>query len=199
PYVDASASAAFRSKWRRAVVGSAGIVVEAGLASIAVLIWVAAEPGMVRALAFNVILIGGVSTLLFNGNPLLRFDGYYVLSDLIEIPNLGARANKYVLYLIQRYALGAEGLSSPVTARGEPAWFVFYALASTAYRLSIMVTIALLVASKLFFIGIVLAILSVATTLVWPMIKAGRFVIESPLLRRQRRRAIAVSAGTVIA
>lgn len=198
PYVDASASAAFRSKWRRAVVGSAGIMVEAGLASIAVLVWVAAEPGMVRALAFNIILIGGVSTLLFNGNPLLRFDGYYVLADLLEIPNLGARANKYVLYLIQRYALGAEGVSSPVTARGEAPWFFVYAVAASVYRLSIMLTIALLVASKLFFVGIALAIMSVTSTLVWPVIKAARFLVESPLLRRRRRRAIGISAGTVI-
>src|SRR5258708_9202456 len=101
------------------------------------LVWIAAEPWLVRAFAFNVILIGGVSTLLFNGNPLLRFDGYYVLADLLEIPNLGARANKYVLYLIQRYSLGAAGLSSPVTARGDASWFFFYAVPSSGYRLSL--------------------------------------------------------------
>ena len=67
----------------------------------------------------DVIVIGGVSTLFFNGNPLLKFDGYYVLADLLEIPNLASRANKYILYLIQRYAFAMEGLSSPVTARGE--------------------------------------------------------------------------------
>ena len=54
----------------------------------------------------HVIIIGGVSTLLFNGNPLLRFDGYYVLSDILEIPNLGKRANRYIGYLIQRYLFG---------------------------------------------------------------------------------------------
>jgi putative peptide zinc metalloprotease protein len=196
PYVDASASAAFRSKWSRAVVGAAGILVETALASLAVLVWVSAEPGMVRALAFNVILIGGLSTLLFNGNPLLRFDGYYVLSDLLEIPNLGSRANKYVIYLIQRYAFGVTDAVSPVTARGEPTWFVLYALSAQAYRLSIMMTIALVVAGKFFFVGVALAFASVATTLVWPVVKGARFVVESPVLQRRRRRAILVCSAT---
>ena len=144
--------------------GAAGIMVEAALASIALFVWLSAEPGLVRAFAFNVILIGGVSTLLFNGNPLLKFDGYYVLSDILEIPNLAARANKYVIYLVQRYAFGIGGISSPATAPGEGTWFTVYALSAAIYRLSILLTIALYVASKLFFVGIALAIASVAST-----------------------------------
>jgi len=93
-YVDASASAAFRQKHRRIIVGAAGILVETALAAIAIIIWIYGSPGIGRAIAFNVILIGGVSTLLFNGNPLLRFDAYFILSDLIEIPNLGSRATR---------------------------------------------------------------------------------------------------------
>jgi putative peptide zinc metalloprotease protein len=200
PYVDASASAAFGNKWSRAAVGAAGIMVEAALASIAVLVWVSAEPGLVRALAFNVILIGGLSTLLFNGNPLLKFDGYYVLSDLLEIPNLAARANKHVIYLIQRYAFGIlDGISSPVTARGEAAWFVLYALGALAYRLSIMLTIALFVAGKLFFVGVALAVASIVAGLVWPIFKGVRFIFESPLLQRKRRRAMLVCSATASA
>jgi putative peptide zinc metalloprotease protein len=190
PYVDASSSAAFRNKWQRATVSAAGILVEAAIASVALLVWLAVEPGFVRAFAYNVMLIGGVSTLLFNGNPLLKFDGYYVLSDLVEIPNLGLRANKYVTYLIQRYAFGIGGVASPATARGEAAWFLVYALAATAYRLSIMLTIALYVAGKLFFVGVALSIASVATTVIWPLVRALRFVADSPQLYRRRRRAI---------
>jgi putative peptide zinc metalloprotease protein len=199
PYVDASASAAFRNKWNRATVDAAGIMVEAGLASIALMVWIAAEPGLVRAFAFNVILIGGVSTLLFNGNPLLKFDGYYILSDLLEIPNLGSRANKYVLYLVQRHVFGVSGLSSPATAAGEAGWFLVYALSAAIYRLSILLTISLYVASKLFFIGIALAIVSIATTLIWPVVNAMKFVVDSPLLHRRRRRAILACSATVAA
>jgi putative peptide zinc metalloprotease protein len=199
PYVNASASSAFRNKWHRATVGAAGIMVEAGLASIALCVWIAAEPGLVRAFAFSVILIGGVSTLLFNGNPLLKFDGYYVLSDLLEIPNLGSRANKYVIYLIQRYAFGIGGIWPPVTAAGEAGWFLLYAISAAVYRLSILLTIALYVASKLFFVGIALAIASVAMTLLWPIARAIKFVAEAPLLYRRRRRAILACAASLAA
>src|SRR6185436_18624209 len=81
PYVDASASTAFRETQRRALVGAAGMIVELFLASIAFFLWLQAEPGVFRAVLYNVMLIAGISTVIFNGNPLLRFDGYYILSD----------------------------------------------------------------------------------------------------------------------
>src|SRR6185503_10544121 len=103
PYVDASAAWAFPGKWRRIAVGAAGMAVELVLASLALYVWLAVEPGLVRALAFHVIVIAGISTLVFNANPLLRYDGYYILADLLEIPNLRARANRYLGYLGERY------------------------------------------------------------------------------------------------
>ncbi|SNR79802.1 peptidase M50 [Puniceibacterium sediminis] len=196
PYVDASASSGFQSKWSRAVVGGAGILVEIFIAAIAIFVWAEAEPGLIRAAAFNTILIGSVSTLLFNGNPLLRFDGYYVLSDLVEIPNLGNRANAYVFYVIKKYLFGMRDLSSPVTARGEQGWFLFYAVAAFLYRLSIMIGIALFIAGKLFFIGVGLAIWAVLSALVFPVIKGLWWLIEAPELRSNRARAMLVS-GTV--
>jgi putative peptide zinc metalloprotease protein len=81
PYVDASAAAAFSDKWKRVAVGAAGIGVELVVAALAFGVWLAVEPGALRSLAYDVMWIGGASTLLFNGNPLLRFDGYYVLSE----------------------------------------------------------------------------------------------------------------------
>jgi putative peptide zinc metalloprotease protein len=197
PYVDASASAAFPEKHRRAVVGAAGIMVEMALAALTTFVWVMAEPGLVRAIAFNVILIGGVSTLLFNGNPLLRFDGYYVLADLIEIPNLAQRANRYVFHLLQRALFGVPDLESPVTARGEPVWFVGYAVLSFLYRMLVMVGIAFLVATQFFFVGVALAILSVFMAVGWPLLKGLRYLLADPALRGRRRRALAVSAAGV--
>ena len=93
PYVDASAASEFRSKWRRALVGAAGMIVEVFFAALALYVWLAVEPGIVRALAFNVMVVAGISTVVFNGNPLLRYDGYYILSDLLEIPNLAQRGH----------------------------------------------------------------------------------------------------------
>ncbi|MCA0921684.1 peptidase M50 [Pseudooceanicola nanhaiensis] len=199
PYVDASASAGFPSKWHRAVVGGAGILVELFVAGLAMIFWAAAEPGLARAAAFNAVLIGSVSTLLFNGNPLLRFDGYYVLADLLEIPNLGQRANRHFFHVIKRYAFGMKASFSPATARGERTWFLLYAVGAFLYRLSIMVGIAVFIASKLFFLGVALALWAVANALVFPVLKGLWWLIEAPELRRQRPRALAVSGMGVAA
>lgn len=102
PYVDASAAWAFAERWRRVLVGLAGMAVEVFLAALALLLWLNVEPGMVRTVAYNTILLAGVSTIVFNANPLLRFDGYYVLADLLEIPNFRARSTAYVGYLCER-------------------------------------------------------------------------------------------------
>ncbi|GGO88396.1 hypothetical protein GCM10011348_43760 [Marinobacterium nitratireducens] len=200
PYVDASDSIAFHSKWQRALVASAGILTEMLLAALAMIVWVNAEEGLVRALAFNVMLIGGVSTLLFNGNPLLRFDGYYVLCDLLEIPNLGTRANRYLGYLIQRYAFGMEEADSPATSVREGYWMFGYAVASFLYRLFITFAIVvLLVSSKLFAVGILLAVWAVFLMLVLPLLKQLRFLLTGPALRRRRGRALAVTAAFLAA
>ncbi|MGH9362025.1 MAG: hypothetical protein ACRD2T_08915, partial [Thermoanaerobaculia bacterium] len=92
PYVDASASTALRSKRERIFVGAAGMVVEVFIASLALFFWLNAEAGLLRSIAYNIVFVAGVSTILFNANPLLRYDGYYILSDLLEIPNLRARS-----------------------------------------------------------------------------------------------------------
>ncbi len=194
-YVDASASTAFREKWRRALVGGAGILVEMALASVAIILWGYAEPGLVRAIAFNVALIGGVSTLLFNGNPLLRFDGYYVLSDLLEIPNLASRGNKYVFYLIRRRAFGIRDEAPPTVAKGEGRWLVSYAIGSLLYRLLMLYGVTIFIASRLFFIGIALAMSAVAATIIWPALNGLWYIITSPQLVQHRRRALAVTAA----
>lgn len=192
PYVDASSSAAFPEKWRRAIVGGAGIMVELSLAALALIFWLNAEPGLARAFAFNVMLIGGVSTLLFNGNPLLRFDGYFVLADLVEIPNLGQRSNRYVFYLCQRYLLGLRDSQSPVTARGERRWLLGYAVAAFLYRASISVAISLFVASKFFFVGVMLAIWAVSNMFVFPVVKGLWWLFTAPAMRGHKARGSAV-------
>ena len=197
PYVDASAASAFRDRRKRMLVGAAGILVELFLASIALFVWLSVEPGVVRAIAYNIMLIGGVSTLLFNGNPLLRFDGYYVLADAIEIPNLGTRANRYFGYLFQRYLFGLKKTVSPVSARGERFWFITYGIAAFLYRILIMAAIILFVAGKFFVIGVLLALWAVVPLLLMPAWKAVSFVLFNPQLNRMRTRSIAISAMLV--
>ena len=194
PYVDASSATAFRDKRKRMMVGSVGILAELFLAGVAAIVWASVEPGLVRTAAYNVMLIGGVSTILFNGNPLLKFDGYYVLADAIEIPNLGTRSNNYYGYLFQRYLFGVKDAKSPVGARGERGWFLFYGLAAFAYRMFIMFAIIVLVASQFFFVGVLLAIWAAFTQLVIPMGKIVAFLFSDRRLGRQRGRAVATSA-----
>ena len=138
-------------------------------------------------------LIAGVSTLIFNGNPLLRFDGYYIFADWLEIPNLGARSNRYLGYLIQRYLFGAREASSPA-APGERAWLAFYAVASFGYRMFVMVAIVMFVVTKFFFIGVLIGIWAGILMFVLPLTKSAAFLISSPRLREHRRRALAVTA-----
>ncbi|MDJ0864359.1 MAG: HlyD family efflux transporter periplasmic adaptor subunit [Gammaproteobacteria bacterium] len=196
PYVDASAASVFRHRRRRMMVGAAGIMVELFLAALALFVWVNAESGVVRAVAYNVMLIAGVSTLLFNGNPLLRFDGYYVLADALEMPNLGPRANKYIGYLVQRYLFGVREAESPATAPGERTWLLGYGVLSFCYRMFIMFVIVLFVAGKFFTIGIVLAVWALTSQLVIPAVKVARTAWTSPRLRRRRKRVLGTS-GTL--
>src|SRR5436190_15296936 len=199
PYVEASAATAFRSRRRRAVVGAAGMAVEMFIAALAFYVWLAIEPGLLRAVLFNVMVIAGVSTLLFNGNPLLRYDAYYILCDLIEMPNLQARALRYWTYLAERYALGVREAEAPIASRGEKAWFVFYGMASSTYRVLVTVVIALFIASRFFIIGVLLAAWALVAMAVLPLARAARHVLASPRLRKRRRRAIGVTFGSAAA
>ncbi len=197
PYVDASSAWGFTDKRKRMAVGAAGIAVELFLGALAMFVWLTVEPGAVRAIAYNVMLISGVSTLLFNGNPLLRFDGYYVLADGIEIPNLGSRSNQYLGYLFQRYVFGINDAESPAHTAGERNWLAIYGIASFFYRITISFIIILFIAGKFFIIGILLAIWAVATQVLMPVVKVAIYVANSPSLRRQRKRAILISAAIV--
>ena len=197
PYVDASAAWGFRDKYKRILVGAVGIFVELFLASLALFIWLLVEPGLVKDAAFNALLIGSVSTLVFNANPLLRFDGYYVLQDLIEIPNLYSRASRYYLYLAQRYVFGINKVSSPVTADGESLWFIVYGLSALCYRLVLMVIIVIFLAEKYLFIGILLGAWSITMQIILPIIRGARFLQNSPKLDGNRVRANSISSALI--
>ena len=199
PYVDASSAWGFRDKRRRMLVGAIGIMAELFMGAIALFVWLIVEPGTVHTVAYNVMLISGVSTLLFNGNPLLRFDGYYVLVDTLEIPNLGNRSNQHLGYLIQKYLFGSKDAESPADSPGERRWFVFYGIAAFIYRVFILSVIVLYVGSRFFAVGVVLAVWAIITQAVIPIGKNMKFLSSSPRLRNNRRRAVSVSVGIVAA
>ncbi len=194
PYVDASAATVLRSRWRRALVGAAGMLVELFLAALAFYLWLAVEPGLVRALCFNTMIVAGVSTLIFNGNPLLRYDAYYILADLIELPNLAQQSTRYWGYLFEQYVLRVHDAVSPAHTPSERAWYGFYGIASTIYRLFVTIAIALFIGSQFFFIGVVLALWALVMMAVVPVVKAVKHLQARPSLR-ERRGALAVWGG----
>ena len=135
PFVDASSAAGFRERHRRVLVSLMGILAETTLAALAALLWLQIADGVVREIAFAVMVIGGVSTLLFNGNPLMRYDAYHALADAIESPGLAVRSAAYWRYLMRRHLLGVGGALPPAVAPRERRWLLGYGLAATVYRL----------------------------------------------------------------
>ncbi len=192
PYVDATSAISFQNKKSRMLVGAAGILVEIFIAALALITWLNVEPGPISAVAYNIMLIAGISTLLFNGNPLLRFDAYYVLSDFLEIPNLSQRSNQYIGYLCQRYLLAVEDVESPASAAGEPVWLFVYGIASFLYRIFISARIILFVAGKFFFIGVFLAVWAGFGLLITPMFRIINFLFKDARMKRRRIRLLLV-------
>ena len=199
PYVEASASTVFKSKFYRAVVGASGMLVELFIAALAFYFWMLLEPSPLRAVLFNVMVVACVSTLIFNGNPLLRFDAYYILSDLIEMPNLAGRSLRYLGYLIERYAFGATEVRSTEDNAAEKAWLVGYGVLSTIYRVFVTIAIALFIASEFFVIGVLLALWAVIMMAVLPVFKSVKHAVGSARLRRHRSRVLSVSGGFIAA
>lgn len=192
PYVEASSSLSFRDKHSRMLVGAAGILVEVFIAALGLLTWLNIEPGAVRATVFNVMLIAGVSTVLFNGNPLLRFDAYYVLADFLEIPNLGSRSIRYLGYFCQRYLLGIRTVDSPASSYSEAFWLAFYGVVSFIYRLFISWRIVLFIAAKSLFLGIALACWTVFGIVLAPLSRLLRYLFRDVQMQKKRKRIVLV-------
>ena len=133
-YVNVSDSWLLNSKWKRAFIAAAGMYVELVLASIAVFVWWFSSPGIVNQLALNLIFVSSVSTILFNANPLLRYDGYYILSDLLEIPNLRSKATSILQRTFGELVLGIEAKDDPFLPAKRQWLFGLYSIAAASYR-----------------------------------------------------------------
>lgn len=189
PYVDATAAWAFRERWKRVIVGAAGMIPELAYASLAAFVWAYTGPGTVNSLAYNTMVVASISTLLFNLNPLLRFDGYYILSDLTDTPNLQPRSSRQWLHLWEKHALKVNDLESPARTRGEAVGLTVFGIASYVYRLFITFAIILFVADRYFGLGLIAAVLAFTGAVLLPWGKALRYLQREPRIERVRRRA----------
>ena len=195
PYVDVSTVNVLRSKKQRILVSAAGILTELFISALGLFLWLSVEPGIVKDIAFNLMIIGGISSIFFNGNPLLKYDGYYMLADALAIPNLFQRSTQYLSFLCQKYLFGVADQSSPATAPGEPLWFVVYGISSFVYRISLLWVIIVYITDKFFVAGVVLALWMVAKQILMPIIKGVLFIFTNPGIHRQRYRAIGSVTG----
>lgn len=133
-YCNVSDSWMLPNKWQRVFIGAAGMYVELILASIATFLWWFSEDGMFRFLCLSVMFICSVSTVVFNGNPLLRFDGYYITMDTLEIPNLRQKSSEILKRWFQKNCLGLELQDNPFLPQRNQFLFGIYTIASFIYR-----------------------------------------------------------------
>ena len=192
PYMDATAAWAFRSKWKRVFVGASGMITELFVAACAMFVWANTAPGTLHSLAYNMMFIASISTVLFNINPLLRFDGYYILSDLLDIPNLHTQANQHLRHLVERYAFGYKKSTSPTATLNEASLVTVFGIMSGIYKLVVFTSILLFVADRLLIAGIIMAVICVISWIFVPFIKMLRYLATNPRLDRHRLRATLV-------
>ncbi len=198
PYVEASSASAFVKKADRILVGAAGMLSELFIAAIAFYFWLVLEPGLARSLAYNVIVLASFSTVIFNANPLLRYDGYYILADWLEIPNLTSRSNQYWRYLLDYHVFDLTQTEPPVATTGEKRWFLAFTPLAYFYRMSVTIGIALFIAQQYFFVGVVLAIWSLVAGIGMPLFKGLRALLTEPRYALRTSRIRWVLGGSIL-
>ena len=139
-YCDVSDAWLLRERWKRVVVSAAGVLVELVIAGFAALLWLLSTPGLLHTFFLNIFVVTSVNTLLVNGNPLLRYDGYYVLADALGRPNLGPESRRAAAYFFDRVVLGIARPRVTQTMWGELGLIAF-GISSAIYRVAVMVLI----------------------------------------------------------
>ena len=209
PYLFCNVSDAWRSgKRERIATGAAGIAVELFIASVAVWLWLFTQEGLFHQMCFNTIVLCSVSTLLFNGNPLMKFDGYYILSDVLEIPNLRAKSNAWVTAWAQRNLLGLKPKAAPAASHETSPLFGLYAIAAYCYGWIIMFSISVMIFDLLKpygleFLSRTYVGLFLFVSLALPLYRLGRSVKDTPEFRgamaHRGRLLLGVAAAVVFA
>jgi len=206
-YCNVSDSWMLPNKWKRVWIGAAGIYVELILAAIAAYIWYFSEPGLLNDLCLNMMFLNLVSTVLVNGNPLLRFDGYYILMDALEIPNLRQKATEVFKRWFQKTCLGLELQDDPFLPKRNQALFALYTIASVIYRWVVVFSICwfmikVLEPYGLQQIGRMIAVMGFAGLVMQPIKQTWKFIRTPGRLAKVKRGPLLTSlaiGGAVIA
>jgi putative peptide zinc metalloprotease protein len=203
-YCNVSDSWMLPSKWRRAAIGAAGMCVELVLASICTFLWWFSEPCLLHYLCLNVMFICSVSTLMFNGNPLLRYDGYYILADLLEIPNMRQKATSILSRKLGEWCLGLEPQEDPFLPERNQTLFALYSVAAACYRWLVLAGI-LWFLNRFFkpyglqVIGQAIIIASLVGLVVMPLYKVGKFFYIPGRLDKVKKPRMYASLAVLVA
>ncbi len=179
-YCNVSDSWMLPNKWHRAMIGAAGMYVEVLIASVCTFLWWFSEPGFLNHICLSTMFVCSVSTLLFNGNPLLRYDGYYILSDIVEIPNLRQKASDILNRKLAWWCLGIERPDDPFLPQRNQMFFALYSVAAVVYRWFVTFSILLFLYKvfepyRLEVIGQTIALASLVSLIGMPAWNVGKF------------------------
>ena len=179
-YCNVSDSWMLPSKWQRAAIGAGGMYVELVLASLATFGWWYTTPGLLNNLCLNVMFVCSVSTLVFNANPLLRYDGYYILADVTEIPNLRQKATTILSRKLGDWCMGLEQPEDPFLPERNQIFFALYSVASAVYRWVVVFSILWFLYKiwepyRLEVFGEMIGIASLWGLIVMPLYQVGKF------------------------
>ena len=202
-YCDVTDSWMMKNKWHRIIIGAAGMYIEVILSAIAIYVWWFTRPGMLHYLALNTFFVTTITTVIFNANPLMRFDGYYMMSDFLEIPNLRAKSEKMLREAFSWYCLGIESRPDPFMPETGRAWFITYAIAAWCYRWVILVSISMFLYTvlkpyDLQSLGITLCVFSMAG-IVFGMFRNVYQIIATPRMEPMSKPKIIISLTVFVA
>ena len=202
-YCDVTDSWLLPNKWHRIWISAAGIYVECVLASLATFAWFYSNPGLFNSLMMATMFLCSMNTIMFNANPLMRYDGYYVLADYLEIPNLRVKANQFFSYAFQEKVLGLEVPVQSYMPRTRRWLFLAYAITSFLYRWFVTLSILfflnrLMKPYKVYSIGIFFAMWGMIPLVIMPVYQIVKFVRTPGRLRKVKKvRATAFAVSTV--
>ena len=188
-YCNVSDSWLLPGKTQRILVTAAGIFVEMSIAIVAAWVWMATSPGLLHQICFNIIFTCSISTVLFNANPLMKFDGYYMMSDALEVPNLKQKSSAAASGWAQRYVLGLRGGGAAQFWTNELSpLFGLYAVASYFYGWLVLYRISthmfdMLAPYGLDFLSHSYVYLYLATALALPCFRLMKTTYQNPITR----------------
>jgi putative peptide zinc metalloprotease protein len=203
-YCNVSDSWTLPDKWKRIIISSAGIYVELIIAALATFVWwnTPAYP-LINNLALSLMVVCSVSTVVFNANPLMRYDGYYILADWLEIPNLRDRSNRFLKNVVLEYCLGVEVPEETYMAAWRKFLFIAYAVVSYIYRWVVTYSILYFMASflapyKLRVVSNSLALFAAGSMIGWPLFRLGKSLNKRGRLPDMKPVRVMISAGVVV-